>query len=132
MKTTKEKGLNGSAVKIGQRMCELRRKKSYTQQQMAERLNISLQHYSNIERGRRRCSIDLFIEVCRILDVHGNELLRDYLPINSSVMEFSLGEKFYELTQEQQSLYFDISEALIDKIKDYHISNALNEKGENL
>lgn len=123
MKTTNEKGLSRSAVKIGQRMCELRRKKGYTQQQMSEHLNISLQHYSNIERGRRRCSIDLFIEVCRILEVHGNELLRDYLPINSSVMEFSLGEKFHELTQEQKSLYFDISEALIERIKSYQISN---------
>ncbi|MDC7287120.1 helix-turn-helix transcriptional regulator [Blautia schinkii] len=132
MNTTKVKGLNGSAAKIGQRMCELRKKKGYTQQQMAERLNISLQHYSNIERGRRRCSIDLFIEVCRILDVHGNELLRDYLPINSSVMEFTLGEKFNELTQEQQSLYFDISEALIERIQSYRISNAANDKGENL
>lgn len=128
MNTTKDKGPGGSAVKIGQRMYELRREKGYTQQQMAERLNISLQHYSNIERGRRRCSIDLFIEVCKILGVHGNELLRDYLPINSCTMEFSLGEKFYELTQEQQSLYFDVSEALIDKIKTYEINQTANDR----
>lgn len=66
---------------IGERFRRVREMKELKQDYMAEKLGISSGHYSNIENGRRTCSIPLFIEICRILEASPDELLCDCFPL---------------------------------------------------
>lgn len=47
----------------GMRIANLRRKKGLTQEQLAEKLNISTSNLGKLERGLQGMSIDLLIEI---------------------------------------------------------------------
>ena len=59
----------GNRIKI--RRKELRIK----QAELAERLNISNNHMSSIENGRQKPSLDIFIQICDLLNVTPDYLL---------------------------------------------------------
>ena len=59
----------GNRIKI--RRKELRIK----QAELAERLNISNNHMSSIENGRHKPSLDVFIQICNLLNVTPDYLL---------------------------------------------------------
>jgi len=58
-----------SYVSLGRNIREIRRKRRIRQSEMASRLEISLTHYSNCERGIRKISLELLLRVCIALDV---------------------------------------------------------------
>ena len=58
-----------SYVSLGRNIREIRRKRRIRQSEMASRLEISLTHYSNCERGIRKISLELLLRVCVALDV---------------------------------------------------------------
>ena len=49
-------------LETGRRIQKLRREAGLTQEQFAERLNISAVHLAKIETGRRGCSLDILID----------------------------------------------------------------------
>lgn len=53
----------------GKRIQELRKFHGMTQAQLAEALNISLDHLRKIEGGQRGCSVDLLIALAAVFDV---------------------------------------------------------------
>lgn len=50
-------------VETGKRVKELRKAKKLTQEQMAEKLNIYVDHLGKIERGVSGASIDLLVQI---------------------------------------------------------------------
>lgn len=53
----------------GERIRQLRIAAGYTQEQLAEILNIDRSFYSRIERGERGCSVDLLVHLTTLFDV---------------------------------------------------------------
>ena len=56
-------------MECGMRISKLRMECGKTQQQMADKLNISLDHYRALENGRRGGSLDLLIELAITFDI---------------------------------------------------------------
>ncbi|MCQ2518802.1 MAG: helix-turn-helix domain-containing protein [Lachnospiraceae bacterium] len=54
---------------IGQRIKKLRKENKMTQQQLADRLGVSLNHVSKIEPGMKVPSVDLFLTLSEIFNV---------------------------------------------------------------
>lgn len=54
---------------IGSRIEQLRLKFGYTRETVAEQLGISWQHLSNIEKGRRRITLETLIQIQTIFQV---------------------------------------------------------------
>jgi len=61
---------------MGLRLKDQRRKYNFTQEQMAEKLEISLNHYSEAERGIKGLSVENLIKVSDILDLSLDFLLK--------------------------------------------------------
>ena len=61
--------------KIGKFILECRKKKNLTQEQLAEKLNVSDRTIGNWENGRNMPDLSLFKPLCEILDITINELL---------------------------------------------------------
>ena len=57
--------MNYDMEKCGLRIKQLRIKNKITQEQLADRLNITLSMLGKIERGQRGISIDLLIEIAQ-------------------------------------------------------------------
>ncbi len=61
---------------MGERMKKRRKLLHLTQEQMAEKLNISVKHYGGVERGNAGLSIDNLIEISRILGLSLDYLVK--------------------------------------------------------
>lgn len=64
---------------VGKRIKISRKKKGYTQAELAEILGYSIQHISHIENGITKMSIDFIIALANVLEVSLDELFQDSL-----------------------------------------------------
>ncbi|MBQ6323797.1 MAG: helix-turn-helix domain-containing protein [Bacilli bacterium] len=61
--------------KIGRFIAELRKEKNMTQQELADKLNITDRAISHWENGRSMPDAGVILELCKILNININELL---------------------------------------------------------
>lgn len=71
----------------GKRIKRLRKENGLTQEQLAEKLNISTSNLGKIERGLQGFSIDLLIEIGFFFEVS-----TDYLLIGCSIPRYDAGK----------------------------------------
>lgn len=62
-------------AEIGKRIQSRRKQQGLTQEQLADRMNVSIQMISNLERGNKAIRIDNLINLCQILDVSTDYIL---------------------------------------------------------
>lgn len=60
---------------IGKRIKEIRKEKKFTQEFIAEKLNVSCQHISDIERGLNGMSVPSLMELCKVLETDADYIL---------------------------------------------------------
>ncbi len=64
---------------LGARIREARKNKGYTQSELAELTEYSVQHISHVETGSTKLSVELLICIANVLDTSLDELLKDSL-----------------------------------------------------
>lgn len=64
-------------VTIGSKIATLRKQHGLTQEQLAEKLDISIKHCSSVERGLSCLSLEKLIEVSNLFDVSLDYLLKE-------------------------------------------------------
>ncbi len=72
---------------IGARIQELRKASGMTQEELAERLDISSNYLSNIETGRDVCSTSILLGIANLLHASVDYLLGENLAYNAAGME---------------------------------------------
>lgn len=65
---------------IGKRIQNRRKQQGYTQEQLAEEMNVSIQMISNLERGNKAIRIDNLIKLSRILKISTDYILTGVQP----------------------------------------------------
>lgn len=100
---------------IGDRIKESRKKLNLTQEQLAEKLDITVTYVSEIERNLKLPSMSLFIKLVETLDVASDYLLRDVVSTRNLYGDNVLGRKLARLTPKQRVAL----EALIDTYIEY-------------
>lgn len=71
-------------VECGLRISKLRVELGFTQAQLADKLNISLDYYRSIETGRRGGSIDIIVEIAAVFDISLDYLILGRLKYSDS------------------------------------------------
>ena len=61
--------MNYDMKKSGERICQLRIQQGFTQENIAQMLNIDRSFYSRIEAGKNGCAVDLFIQLSGLFEV---------------------------------------------------------------
>lgn len=100
---------------MGDRIREARKKLGFTQDQLSEKLDVTLTYISEIERGLKMPSMQLFIKLVEILDVSADYLLRDTVSTRNLYGDKQIGRKLERLTPKQRVAL----EALIDTYIEY-------------
>lgn len=90
-------------IKTGIRIRALRIKNHYTQAEMAEILNVSIQHFRGIEAGQRGCSVDILLEIAIIFNVSLDYLVLGQTMQMDSVFVKKELQKVIENLQELQN-----------------------------
>ena len=98
-------------VDMGNRMKERRKQLHYTQEYMAEKLNVSLKHYGGVERGNAGLSLENMVEVSEILGV-GLDYLIKGTEENNDFMPERMKEIYLSFPQEKRQHIMEMLEAV--------------------
>lgn len=63
--------------KIGQRIRKYRKAHALSQEQLAERVGISVTHMSHIETGNTKLSLPVLVQLAQALEVQTDDLIRE-------------------------------------------------------
>lgn len=91
-------------IQIGERIKEARQKAKYTQEKLAEEINVSVQYVSDLERGKVGASVPTIIKICSALNtssdfiLFGNKRTSEYAPIEN--MLSSLNKKQLKIVED--------------------------------
>jgi len=100
---------------MGDRIKEVRKKQKLTQEQLAERLDVSVEFIGQIERGLKLPSMQVFIRLIENLNVSADYLLRDAVSTGQLFGDNAIGRKIEKLQPKQRIAL----EALIDTYIQY-------------
>ena len=70
---------NNDLKVFGAKIKGFRKKRGYTQEQLAEILSCSNTFICYIEKGKKCVSLDMFIDIANALNVSADELLQDFM-----------------------------------------------------
>lgn len=96
--------------KIGQRIRKVRKAQGLSQEQLAERVGISVTHMSHIETGNTKLSLAVFVRLARSLDIQTDDLLQD-LKSGKTVAENTIMDVLETCTTQQIRIIADVVKA---------------------
>lgn len=70
--------------KIGQRIRKIRKAHGLSQEELAEKIDISTTHMSHIETGNTELSLPVFVDIAAALDVRTDDLLGNGASVSTS------------------------------------------------
>ncbi len=93
---------------LGQRIRKLRRAEGLTQEELAEKVDISASFMGHIERGSRIASLETLVALCNVLKTSPNHLLQaslhhaleEHMPAELSTEERSRLSAFLRMAQD--------------------------------
>lgn len=105
----KGKNIMNYKVDMGKRMKEKRKSLLLTQEQMAEKLNISIKHYGAAERGMTGLSIENLIEVSEILGIDLDYLIKG-TPVESQNIPSRIKEIYLNCPEDKKKYLLELFE----------------------
>lgn len=99
---------------LGNALRAARLKKNYSQEQLAERLDITVTHLQHIESGFRKPSIELFFSMIRELDFSTDNFLMQRSNSNSASDKASLLLMISKCNSYQLAVLRATAQALLD------------------
>ena len=100
---------------IGQRIRAARRNCGLSQEQLAERVNISTTHMSHIETGNTKLSLPVLVEIAVALSVRVDELLSESKQGLAAVEE--IASVLQDCSAEHAQVVLDVVKALVQSLK---------------
>ena len=101
---------------MGDRVKDLRKKKRLTQEQFAEKIGVSVQYVSEIERGISMPSMQVFIKILEVLDASADYLLRDMVSTGNLYGDKQIATKLERLAPNQRKTLMAIIDAYIENL----------------
>ena len=101
---------------MGDRVKELRKKKRLTQEQFAEKIGVSVQYVSEIERGISMPSMQVFVKILEVLDASADYLLRDMVSTGNLYGDKQIATKLERLAPNQRRTLMAIIDAYIENL----------------
>ena len=101
---------------IGQRIKEQRVKRKMTQEELAERANVTSGYISLVETARKKISLETLLEVCIALDITLNELLTgNQIPLASDY-NADYAELIANCNEYERKLIYEITKVTSETI----------------
>lgn len=102
---------------IGKQIREARLQKSWNQDQLAEKNNLSLAYIGMIERGEKIPKLETFIRIINTLEISADVVLQDVLVNGYQVRMSRYLEKMDQLSKEKRDDILEIVDVLLKKDK---------------
>ena len=102
---------------IGKQIREARLQKSWNQDQLAEKTNLSLAYIGMIERGEKIPKLETFIRIINTLEISADVVLQDVLVNGYQVRMSRYLEKMDQLSKEKRDDTLELVDVLLKKDK---------------
>lgn len=102
---------------LGKNVTRYRVAAGLNQEQLAEKIGISANFMSNIERGNKMPSLETYVKLANALNISSDVLLADDIVNAYSAKATVLQEQIEKLSSEDKQRVFTIIEAFLDKYK---------------
>jgi len=96
---------------IGQRIRRIRKARGLSQEQLAEKIGISLPHMSHIETANTKMSLQVFADIAEALEVSADMLLHDEIPRSTTESSQEMAEILDSCTAAQTKILLEIAKA---------------------
>lgn len=101
-------------ILIGKRIKEQRKKNKMTQEQLSEKVGLSKNHLSAIERGVYRVQIETLVAIINCLGCTADDLFCDVIDQGYKIRSSRLCEKIEKLPPEEQNKIFAVIDILVE------------------
>ncbi len=102
---------------IGRRIQEIRKKRGIKQEELAEKVGISTNFLSALERGVYNIKLDLLVNILNELDCSADEVFCDVVKKSFGVKATRLSEKISHLSLEEQYRIYEVVDTLVKNSK---------------
>lgn len=80
-----------STIKIGKNLQEIRKSNGYTQEKLAESIEVSVRYISDIEQDRAKPSYEVLVKFCNVFKISLDQIFSKYLEkTDNKNLEYSL------------------------------------------
>ena len=80
-----------SSIKIGKNIQKIRKSNGYTQEKLAEEIEVSVRYISDIEQDKSKPSYEVLIKICKIFKIGLDQIFCNYINTKeNNSMEYSL------------------------------------------
>ena len=100
---------------IGQRLKDARKKCNYTQEYVAEKLNLSIAYISRVERGDSHVNLKRLSEFCNLLKTTEGEILNGVSQSNSNYLSNEFSDILSKCSPEKQKLIYKIAKTIAEE-----------------
>ena len=101
-------------IAIGSRIKEARERAHHTQEELAEKVDISPTHMSVIERGIKTPKLDTFVKIVNALNLSADALLQDGMGHADESIMTELSMRIGRLPQKEQTRILNAIRALTE------------------
>ena len=99
---------------IGQRLKEARLAKNYTQEDLAEKIDISVAFLSRVERGNSHINLKRLNQICALLDVSEGYVLNGASSNQTNYLDKEFAELIKGCSPEKQKLIYNIAKTIAE------------------
>lgn len=100
---------------IGKRIREKRLSKSWSQEELAEKLNLSVTYVGMIERGEKFPRLETFIRMVNVLEATADELLVDVIHQGYKIRVSRYADEISRLDEKERQRIYGIIDAFLQK-----------------
>ena len=102
---------------IGRRIKYARMKNKITQEEMADKLDVSAAFYSRVERGTSQVNLSRIIQISDILGVSVGFFITGVSEEANNYLDIEFKELLEKCTPEQQKFIYQIAELVLENLK---------------
>ncbi|MCL5982474.1 MAG: helix-turn-helix transcriptional regulator [Firmicutes bacterium] len=102
---------------IGKRIQQYREARGYTQEKFSEKIGLTSNYLSAVERGVKIPSVETLIEIINGLGVSADEIFVDEINDGYKIKASMLGEAVNDLPPKEQKRIFTVVEVLVNEAK---------------
>ena len=73
-----------STIKIGKKLQAIRKSNGYTQEQLAEKVEVSVRYISDVEQDRAKPSYEVLIRICNTFQISLDQIFSEYLTVTEN------------------------------------------------
>ena len=97
---------------IGKRIKQTRKAKGYTQEQLAEKMNVSIAYLSKVETGKIHLNLERLSEICGLLEVTEGEILNGVSNHSAHYLQSEFNDLLNRCSPKDQKLIFHLAETI--------------------